>query len=532
MPDVAVAVIFSDRWRIAQRGHCGEDGSMDATNQPTATRSPAQSSALGSIWLRRLSSFWLLDLLALATFVWLTPRLIVHFGAAEFGMLAVAQSLVGYLGLVDLGLRPSLSRMVTARRAMGEEAEVHRLLSTAFAWLAPAALLVGCAAWWAAGQTASRGPALGLSEESAMRVAPFLGLKGTELAVELLLSPLLAANAAGGRLAQVNLLRAGHRLVGMAAGVATVVYALPLTTLALASLVATAASAVAHLWMVRRDLPGFFPRPSQLDRAHARELLGLASQTTLGSMVMLVAFRSDALVIAGTLGTAAVALYAPLFQWAETAMRWTARIGAAVVPEFTAHVVRQESGPASGLYGTMLERSLLIALLGAIPVAAVGELAASRWLGGEVPLALTVMLALLLVVHLPVSVSARYQLAQGRLWSATMVSVASGLLNLGLSLLLVRPFGLAGVAAGTVISQAVTVMPHHTLAAMRGLGLTARGFLLPLLARVLLASIPMVVVAGCWRWSWLRFGEAAIVSGALATAVTGLMLVWLAMRRG
>ena len=528
---MGVAVIFSGRRRIAQRGHCGEDAGMEATTQPTATRSPAQPAALGQLWLRRLSSFWLLDLLALATFVWLTPRLIAHFGAAEFGMLAVAQSLVGYLGLVDLGLRPSLSRMVTARRAVGEEAEVHRLLSTAFAWLSPAALLVGCGSWWVAGQTASVGPALGLSADAADRVAPFLGLKGTELALELLLSPLLAANAAGGRLAQVNLLRAGHRLVGMAAGIATVVYALPLTTLALASLVATAASAVAHLWMVRRDLPGFLPRPSQLDRGHARELLGLASQTTLGSMVMMVAFRSDALVIAGTLGTAAVALYAPLFQWAETAMRWTARIGAAVVPEFTAHVVRQESGSAAGLYGTMLERSLLIALLGAIPVAAVGELAASRWLGGEVPLALTVMLALLLVVHMPVSVSARYQLAQGRLWSATMVSVASGLLNLGLSLLLVRPFGLAGVAAGTVISQAVTVMPHHTLAAMRGLGLTARGFLLPMLTRVLLASIPMVVVAGCWRWSWLRFGEAAIVTGALATAATGLILVWLPMRR-
>jgi O-antigen/teichoic acid export membrane protein len=202
-----------------------------------------------------------------------------------------------------------------------------------------------------------------------------------------------------------------------------------------------------------------------------------------------------------------------------------------VVPEFTAHVVRQESGPAAGLYGTMLERSLLIALLGAIPVAAVGELAASRWLGGEVPLALTVMLALLLVVHMPVSVSARYQLAQGRLWSATMVSVASGLLNLGLSLLLVRPFGLAGVAAGTVISQAVTVMPHHTLAAMRGLGLTARGFLLPLLTRVLLASIPMVVVAGCWRWSWLRFGEAGAAFGAVACAATGLVIVWWLARR-
>lgn len=483
------------------------------------------------VWLRRLSSFWLLDLLALATFVWVTPRLIAHFGWAEFGMLAVAQSMVGYLGLVDLGLRPSLSRMVTARRACGEVAEVGRLLSTAFAWLAPAALLVGCTSWWVADRMVGMGQLLDLTPEAALRVAPFVGLKGTELAVELLLSPLLAANAAGGRLSQVNLLRAGHRVVGMMAGVATVVFALPLTTLALASLVATALSGFVHLWMVRRDLPGFLPRPSQLDRGQARELMSLASQTTLGAAVTLVAFKSDALVIAGALGSGAVAIYAPLFQWTETAMRWTARIGAAVVPEFTTHVVRDEQAAAAAIYAPMLERSLLLALLGALCVAAVGELAAERWLGGEVPAELPAMLGLLVVAHVPVSVSARYQLAKGRLWSATAMSVASALLNLGLSLSLVRPFGLAGVAAGTVVSQAVTVMPHHTLAAMGGLGLTVRGFLLPMLGRLLVSVLPMVAVAACWRLVWMRHGEAGALAGLVFAAATGLATLWVAGRR-
>lgn len=504
---------------------------MEQAVPSTLPRDEAVAPALGVVWLRRLSSFWLLDLLALATFVWVTPRLIAHFGRAEFGMLAVAHSMVGYLGLVDLGLRPSLSRMVTARRAVGEAAEVHRLLSTAFAWLAPAALLVGLLAWWVAGRMSTFGPMLGLEPEAALRVAPFLGLKGAELAMELLLAPLLAANAAGGRLAQVNLLRAGHRLVGIVAAIVTVLYALPLTTLALASFVATALSAVVHLWLVRRDLPGFVPRPSQVDRGHARELLGLASQTTLGSAVMLVAFKSDALVIAGALGTGAVALYAPLYQWAETAMRWTARIGAAVVPEFTAHVVRDEPAAAAAIYAPMLERSLLVSLLGALPVAAVGGLAAERWLGSAVPSWLPVMLALLLVVHMPVSVSARYQLAEGRLWSATAVSVASALLNLGLSLLLVQPFGLAGVAAGTVVSQAVTVMPHHTAVAMRGLGLTVRAFLLPMLGRLLVSALPMAVVVAIWRLVWLRLGDAGAALGFPVAAATGLATVWMVARR-
>jgi peptidoglycan biosynthesis protein MviN/MurJ (putative lipid II flippase) len=111
------------------------------------------------------------------------------------------------------------------------------------------------------------------------------------------------------------------------------------------------------------------------------------------------------------------------------------------------------------------------------------------------------------------------------------VSVASGLLNLGLSLLLVRPFGLAGVAAGTVISQAVTVMPHHTLAAMRGMGLTARGFLLPMLVRLVLASMPMVAVAAAWRWSWLRSGDVVAPGGAVACAATGVTILWWMARR-
>ena len=503
---------------------------MEETRQTVpAPRAPVPQS-LTRVWRRRLSSFLLLDLLALVTFVWVTPRLIGHFGRAEFGMLAVAQSLVGYLGLVDLGLRPSLARMVTARRAAGEQGEVERLLSTAFAWVAPAAVAVGALSWWAAGHTEAAAPLLGLESEAALRVAPFLGLKGTELAVELLFSPLLSANSAGPRLAQVNLVRAAHRLAGMVAGVATVLFGLPLTTLALASLAATLVSGLVHLLMVRRDHPGFLPRPGQVDRGHGADFVRLAAQTTIGSAVMLVAFKSDALVIAATLGAASVALYAPLFQWAESAMRWSARIGASVVPEFTAHVVREERQEAANLYAAMLERSLSVVLLGAIPVACVGSLAATRWLGLPSPPLLAPLLALLVVVHTPVSVSARFQLAQGRLWSATVVSVLSALLNLGLSLALVRPFGLAGVAAGTVLSQLLTVAPHHTAVAMRGLGLSVRGFLLPLAVRLLVVALPMLVVSLAWRGWWLLSAERGALGGALLAAVAAAMLLGRTMR--
>lgn len=446
-------------------------------------------------------------------------------------MLAVAQSLVGYLGLVDLGLRPSLARMVTAHRAAGEFDAVERLLSTALAWLAPAALLAGGLAWWVAGHTEAAAPLLGLSPEAALRVAPFLGLKGTELAVELLFSPFLGANSAGSRLAQVNLLRAAHRVAGMAASVATVMFGLPLTTLALASLIATMLSGLAHLLLLRRDHPGFLPRPSQVDRGQAGTLLGLAAQTTIGAAVMLVAFRSDALVIAGTLGAAAVSLYAPLFQWAESAMRWTARIGASVVPEFTTHVVRDERREAAAVYAAMMEQSLAVVLLGAIPAACVGSLAAARWLGPASPPMLAGWLALLVVVHTPVSVSARFQLARGRLWSATAVSVLSAGLNLGLSLLLVGPFGLAGVAAGTVLSQLLTVAPHHTLVAMRGLGLTVRGFLLPLTGRLLVVALPMAVVSLAWRGWWQASGERGAIAGGLMTGLAALLLLLRTMRR-
>ena len=88
----------------------------------------AERPAVAERWSSALASYYMVDIIGLAGFLLLTPRMIAHFGATQYGVLALAAGLTGYLGLLDLGIKPALTRMVGAAWAVGERSRVEALL--------------------------------------------------------------------------------------------------------------------------------------------------------------------------------------------------------------------------------------------------------------------------------------------------------------------------------------------------------------------------------------------------------------------
>ena len=81
-------------------------------------------------YLRQLGSFYVTDLLAVGVFLVLTPLLLHHLGNARFGVLAIADSVLGYIGLLNLGLNPALTRFLAGSEATGNRERTVSLLST------------------------------------------------------------------------------------------------------------------------------------------------------------------------------------------------------------------------------------------------------------------------------------------------------------------------------------------------------------------------------------------------------------------
>ena len=61
----------------------------------------------------------------------LSPFLVHHLGDARYGLWGVIGSLIGYLGLLDLGIRVGVTRFVARHEATGDREAASRLVSTA-----------------------------------------------------------------------------------------------------------------------------------------------------------------------------------------------------------------------------------------------------------------------------------------------------------------------------------------------------------------------------------------------------------------
>jgi O-antigen/teichoic acid export membrane protein len=491
----------------------------------------AKAAPPGEAWSRSLGSYYVVDLLGLVGFVALTPALIAHFGAAQFGVIALAQGLVGYLGLLDLGIKPALTRMVATAWARGEEERARELLTSGAAVLAVAAVAaLGASLWIASGLKPG---SAGLSGADAAAVAPFVALKGLEFAVSLVLSPFESANYGMDRVVRMNAIRGAARILELAAGLAAILLDWPLWSLAVWGIASSLVGGVLQAATLRERMVGYFPRLAELRWSATQELFRFGAFYLVNGMVVVLVFKTDELVIASSIGLASVALYAPLNQAMRAVLSVVTRITAASGARLTILVARAEKEAAATLFVESLERTLTAAFIMALPMASVGAALGSAWLGKPVSDALVWALTGIMVAHIPVAVASRYLGAAGLVRSVTVVSVLEAALNLGLSLLLVRQFGLAGVALGTFAAQLLTTSWFNLRVACDHLGLSSGRVARNALVAAARRSWPLLLLSAAAIWL-VRSGrvEVVLVSALLVVAAACLVAVdWVARER-
>jgi O-antigen/teichoic acid export membrane protein len=249
----------------------------------------------------------------------------------------------------------------------------------------------------------------------------------------------------------------------------------------------------------------------------SRELAGFAGFYLINSAVVVLIFRTDEMVIAGGISLAAVALYAPLNQVAQALMGALAKIPTASGPKLAIHIARQERTEAADLLRSTLAGTLGAGLVLAPVLLLFGRPIASLWLRQEISFALIASFVAIIVAHLPVAVASRYIGAAGIVRSVTIVSVVAGLLNLGLSLLLVQRFGLTGVACGTLFAQLVTTTWFNPRVAMKHAGLPLSEVVRALLQTAALPVLFSVAVAASAS-TLLPLIPAALLSVTVAVA--------------
>ena len=429
----------------------------------------------------------------------LMPFTVRHLGAADYGLWMLVASLTYYLQLLDLGYGSGLVRQVTDADAHNDVERVNRILST----------FVGVYA--AIGVAAAVGVAvlIFLVLPHFPRIAPeqlptaqaVLAITGLRAVVGFPMSVFGAVTNARQRFALNNSVAIVLALANAGITVGVLSSGHGLVALVAATTGLSLLGYLAYAWTAHQAFPALDIRPRLFDRRIVREVTTFSIYFFMIDIAVQIGFNLDNVVIAGFLGTAAVAVYAVTLRIADYQRQLCNQFNNLLFPV----VVRFGSvGHTDALRDTLVEgtRIALVMVVG-VTICVIGFASplVRAWMGPgfEGAIAPLIVLAVTGVVLVGQGPLGNVLLGTGRHRLVAIVAFLEALTNLVLSVILIRRYGILGVALGTgipvLIANSFTLLP----AACRTVGLRVTEFGRLVLPAPLIGSVPAILAVLAFR---------------------------------
>ena len=429
----------------------------------------------------------------------LLPFTLRHLGAETYGLWMLAASLTYYFQLLDLGYGTGLVRHVSDADARGDIGSINRVLSTFFVVFAGLGLVaaLGIAALVVFG--ISRFP--NLSSDQIWQAQVVLAVLGVRIVVGLPMTVFGAATTARQRFALNNAVA-----IAVAIANAAVTYLVLSAGYGLIPLVASTSAVglagyIGYVWAAKRAMPELRIRPASFSRPLVRDVTSFSIYLFLISVAAQIGFNLDNLVIGAALGTSAVAIYAIAFRIADYQRQLCNQFNGLLFPI----VVRLGAAARGDAMRAMMVDATRIALslvtIVTICILAYAEPLIARWMGpgfdgAVVPLSVLALAGVILVGQGPLG---NVLLGTGRHRLVAFTSLGEAAANFAISLVLVRQYGIAGVAVGTAIPVAVANLGILLPAACRQVNLPVFTFLRLVGRAPVVGAIPAVIVCAASR---------------------------------
>jgi O-antigen/teichoic acid export membrane protein len=400
---------------------------------------------------KNVLSNWLAFLVTALVNFFLLPYVVNRLGDTQYGIWILIMSLTGYLGLLDIGVRNAVTRYVAAFHAAGDHARAGRVVSSS--------LLIFAGSGLAATGVAVLVAAFGIGffritpeYQTAARIV--LILAGVNVAVTLLsgvfggvligLQQFTVANA-------IQILGTVLRAFGF---VAVLYRGEGLVALVLVQLVFSVLVLAANARSSFREYPQLEVGGKQWDRDHLSLLFSFSLYSFLLDMSLRLSFHTDSVVIGLFLPVGMITFFAIAGNLVNYSREFISGIAYAVLPMTSA---LQAEGKTREVQRVTLKGAKYASMV-VLPVALCfmlrGETFVGLWMGpryaalsGHVLL----VLSLALVFMAANQVGAATLRGINRHKSLVPIYVGEALCNLLLSIALVRPFGVVGVAWSTTV---------------------------------------------------------------------------------
>ena len=395
-----------------------------------------------------IANWILFAFIAIVSF-FLSPFVVRHLGATRYGVWSLLAGLVGYIGLLDFGIRQAVSRYIAHHRAVAAHEECALIVSAAIKLFG----LLGILAIVLSSVVALLAPDLfNIPETLVNDTRIIIVLGGLSVAVSLI------GGAFGGVLTGLERFDVNCCLEVFVTAARTVAFVIALregyglVLLACIQLGASILSCTAF-WVtihklspLRLQLRGpWFPQ--------ARGLLSFGASLTVISFLVKLISSSDSVIIAAFLPIEAVTFFAIAGSLCLYAKEVLASLSYVMIPRVSAL-----TSMGSNRVGDEILAVARIATLIAAPMAVTfmirGESFITLWMGSAYgPMSGEVLTILAIVVWLEAARTVVINSLTGMGKQSTLIPgiAFEAICKLALSFVLVRPFGIVGVAMGTLI---------------------------------------------------------------------------------
>lgn len=454
---------------------------------------------------KNIASSWFALLVNIVVSFFLAPFVVHGLGNTYYGIWAITLQFTGYLYLLDFGVRDSVVRYTAKYSAQQKTAKLNRVLTTALVLYTPIFLLCVAVAFVAAWRFSYW---FKIDPELADTTRVVVLLVGLTIAQTFIFNVFKGVVQGFHRLDIVNLfgvvvtlVRAALIVVAIQLGYGIVALSVIQLTLAIVSGLYTT---VFSLFLLKRAGMQFHlvGMPWRRFKALARRVFGYSYYVFINNIGQKVVQTSDAVIIGIFMPVASVTFYAiagSLVGYLRNLAVATSQVFAPLTSHYAA---LKQTAPIHHVLVRGSKLALFVSLPVIVAYTVLGREFIGLWMGAEyINLAGDVLIILAVAQifsspHFVIS-SVLHGLSLHR--RLAYLRVGEALIKLVLSIVLVQPLGLVGVAIGTAIPHILMTAVVLPILVTRAVQLSLRRYFLDTYLGSCLAILPFIAGALYFR---------------------------------
>ena len=469
---------------------------------------------------KSVSSNWVLTLVTVAAAYLLTPFTLHKLGDAGYGTWNLINAITGYLALLVLGVPMASVRYFAQHVADGDVAKLNEAIGSCtglYLILGAGALLVG-AGMYVFFTVAYHIPAtLHRDAQWAFALTVLYVAVGF---VGMLPTGVLSAHD---DFVPRNLVRLVSIVLRVGLTVGLLTLRPSLSVLALIQLACLGLEFSLGAWLILRRYPGARIRLGDFDWGMVRRIFSFSLYVLVLNAGIRLSFETDSLVIGKFQDVSSIPYFTVANSFVVYLMEFIIAIAAVVMPLATRLQTQRRTAELREVFLKWSKIALSLTMMAALFLIVLGPRFIAWWIDPTFEQPAGQVLQILMVsylVFLPVrGVALPILMGLGKPGLPTIGFLVAGVLNLGLSIALARPLGLAGVAIGTAIPNvlfAVLVLVH----ACRELETPVAEYLRYVVPRATLGALPVLILL---LWCKLDLGVRTL-SGLAGAGVAMMVL--------